>query len=143
MIAFDIDGILVSDTHEFEKDIELNIFISGRLEPIFQIPKEIEYCLLTSRKYNNENYQNTKKLVNMLKNKPIEIFQHRSSDEGRYEYKTRIMNEHPEITIFFESEMECINYMIDHGIDSNRLLHWGTFIQNSLWDICIRNGYFQ
>jgi len=141
MIAFDIDGVLISDTHKYEKDVELNTFISGRLEPIFQIPKEIEYSLLTSREYNQNNTNNVKKLISMLKNKPTDVYICREKDEGRYEYKTRMMKMYPEITVLFESEMECVNYMIDHGIEPKRVIHWGTFIQNALWDVCIRNKY--
>ena len=116
MIAFDIDGVLVSDTHEYEKDVELNTFISGRLEPIFQITKEIDYCLLTSREHNQNNSDNVKKLISMLKNKPTDVYMCRAKDEGRYEYKTRIMKMYPEITVLFEYEMDYINYMIDFGI---------------------------
>lgn len=139
-LALDIDGVLVSDTVDFSKDVELNTFISGRLEPIFQIPKEIKYCLLTSRESCQQNWNIMVKFVGMLNHKPYAIYMERDEHEGRYEYKTRVMKEHPEITLFIESEKECIDYMIEHGIEPKRVIHWGTFIEVLLLSLHRQEG---
>lgn len=143
VFAFDIDGVFLSDVNDYTYDMKLSDAISCRLLPIFQVPSNIPYYIITSRN-TTESYDTYQRFIQKLQHQPKKIFHDCDWDhEDRYDYKARILHQHPEIIKFFESELETIEYLLQHGIDSNRLIHWDNFIQNSLlnyYDRSIKNG---
>ncbi len=102
MIAFDIDGVLVSDI-SFDEDIEKYLERRYCMFPLF-IPKG-SYYLITGRPSIDKEL--TQKWIDEnLTNKPIKLFHDNPYFDKYAEYKVKVIKENPDITIYIESSEE-------------------------------------
>ena len=131
MIAYDMDGVIVSDIL-FEEDIKQHLEKRYAMFPIF-VPQG-HYCLITGRPALDRDLTE-KWIVQYLTNAPVVLFHNNSLTGDPAEYKIKVINSNPMITIFIESDRKqadtirksvvipvfLFSELIEEAVDESRL----------------------
>ena len=130
MIAFDLDGVLVTDFDRLPMiGGELDFFkMSTYIFPVFNPTGE--YVILTGRTTEFRSY--TEEWVDKyLDPKPLRIF-HERHDMLPNDYKAMILNSHPEITRYIESDPKTVAFLQQQVTTGCVVEHFATFIRNAI-----------
>jgi len=130
-IAYDLDGVMVPDCDSLPFVAGLDEFyqLMGSVRPIFN-PQGV-YSIITAR---SPIYRaSTVEWYNRyLKPKPVQLFHEIGENETPEQYKVRVLNEHPEITIYIESEPYIVNYLRKNVTTECTIVLFREFIQQQI-----------
>ena len=110
MLAFDLDGIFISELVK-RPDKELMTVITEKADnilPFFKI--EHPYYVITSRKA--AIAKDTRQWFEAMfdpQHQPQKIFHDNDGPDNAITYKAFVLNRHPEVKVFFESDLEQVN----------------------------------
>jgi hypothetical protein len=129
MIAYDLDGIFVSDfryitDRDREAITHLKMNMSG---PIFK--PEGAFCIITGRPADEEAA--TSEWLSKNKIQPITLYHKLKPGQKGMEYKLQVLRNTPEINVFIESSMEQVSFLNKHQTKC-KVIHFGTFINNAV-----------
>jgi len=126
MIAYDMDGVLVSDIL-FEENIPQHLEKRYAMFPIF-VPQG-RYCLITGRPLLDKELTE-KWIAQNLANAPVKLFHGNSITGDPAEYKIAVLKDNPEIGVFIESDKQQADTIRKSvGI---RVVLFSDFIQESI-----------
>ena len=130
-IAYDLDGVMVPDCDSLPFVAGLDEFyqLMGQVRPIFN--PQGDYCIITAR---SSMYRaSTVEWYNKyLSPKPVQLFHEIGKDETPEQYKVRVLNAHPEITIYIESEPYIVDYLRQHVTTECTIVLFREFIQQQI-----------
>lgn len=109
MIAYDIDGVLLGDIFP-SPNCSLEELLKARVNmaPIF-VP-DGEYYLITGRPVIDSS-GTLQWIKNFFPNMPNKVFHDNLYFSRPVEYKSKVLSEHPEITIFIESDLTQADFL--------------------------------
>ena len=131
-IAFDFDGVIIPDFEEIPKLGGLDSFyaMTQYIYPLFKPTGE--YAILTGRRPAFRNY--TQSYIDKhFDIKPMTMWHERDHNGGEepWEYKTKVLNNHPEIRYYIESDPYTVKYITEHIATRCSAIHFADFIQTS------------
>lgn len=130
-IAYDLDGVMVPDCDSLPFVAGLAEFyqLMGQVRPIFN--PQGEYSIITARsaKYRASTVEWYNKY---LSPKPVRLFHEIDTNETPEQYKVRVLNAHPEITIYIESEPYIVDYLRQHVTTECTIVLFREFIQQQI-----------
>jgi len=129
MIAYDLDGIFVNDLHITDNLENLLKIRTKNLKPLFQ-PKG-EYVIITGRPIEDKEYT-MKWIESFFTNKPIRVYHENTDKNKAKEYKVKVINENPDINVFFESEKEQAEWINNNT--NITVHHFETFIKKAIYE---------
>jgi hypothetical protein len=133
-IAYDLDGVMVPDCDRlpFVKGLDEFYQLMGHVRPIFN--PQGSYSIITARaamyRANTVEWYNT-----YLSPKPVQLFHEIDEDETPEQYKVRVLNSHPEITIYIESEPYIVDYLRQHVTTGCTIVLFREFVQGQINNI--------
>ena len=130
-IAYDLDGVMVPDCDRlpFVKGLDEFYQLMGHVRPIFN--PQGEYSIITAR--NAEYRDRTVEWYNQyLSPKPVRLFHEIAEGESPEQYKVRVLNSHPEITIYIESEPYIVDYIRQHVTTDCTIVLFREFVQQQI-----------
>jgi hypothetical protein len=131
MLAFDLDGVFISELVS-NPDSELLQVITSKADnilPFFKCGKP--YYIITSR--NVVHIEDTKHWFDAMfepEERPVKIFHENGSADTAVEYKSFVINKHPEITTYFESDIHQVNEL--KALVKCRVVHFEEIIALAL-----------
>jgi len=121
MIAYDLDGVLVSDV--WSLDLEYRIATRNFLKPVF-VPQG-EYAIITGRHVADARATMEWVALHLQRNPPVAL--HIGATEGGARasaaWKIRVLREHPEYRTFVESDEGQYKEIRD-ALPDTRVLHF-------------------
>lgn len=130
-IAYDLDGVMVPDCDSLPFVAGLDEFyqLMGNVRPIFN--PQGTYSIITARSAMHR--ASTVEWYNRYLNpKPAQLFHEIGDDETPEQYKTRVLNAHPEITIYIESEPSIVDYLRKNVTTECTIVLFREFIQQQI-----------
>lgn len=108
-IAFDLDGVFIPDCEIIPElgDQENFYNMTLYMQPIF-VPK-FEYDIITARPHHVRSI--TEKWCKKHLNLSADSLYHERENESAEEYKLQILNDHPEVRIYIESDSKIVDYL--------------------------------
>lgn len=129
-IAFDLDGVLITDFDHIPNLGGLTEFyrMSVYCRPIFEPAGQ--YDIITARKPKYKQY--TEQWIHChLENKPDILF-HDITHHTPEGYKAQVLNSHPEIRTYVESEPSIVEYLKVHVTTGCEIILFKEFILQKL-----------
>lgn len=135
MIAFDLDGVFVSDfKYMKESDLEHLQFVKfNMLGPIFN-PKGIDWAIITGREAHRR--QATERWLEINRIRPNALFHDKPEEMAKWEYKTQVLNAHPQIQTFIESSEKQTKMIADAVTTGCKVIHFSQLITNAISLYC-------
>lgn len=128
MIAYDFDGIFISDII-FIGNLKVPEYTINTL-PLFQPTGD--YCIITSRAEKDKEYTFTF-IDDKFKIKPVRVFHKCCNPSFGAQYKTKVLNENPDITVFIESCKTQYEYIKKNLTRTDcKVIHFSTLIQDTI-----------
>ena len=127
MIAYDFDGVLVTDYDHVNTLTDDEFFdIVGHSHPIFE--PQGDYVVITAR--SPERKTETFAVLNKLKNPPSAIYfrEDQTCDPG--EFKAKVLNSLSNVKVFVESSQTQADTIRKHW--QGNVVHFGSHINKSL-----------
>lgn len=125
-VAFDLDGVLVPDCDHipFIKSLDDFYGLTMYMQPLFH--PQGSYAIITARPA--EHRSTTWTWCNRhLEELPARLF-HEIIDETPGAYKARILNEHPDIQYYVESDLGIVKYLQQHVTTGCKIVHFSDYI---------------
>ena len=124
MIAFDLDGVFVSDlAHTTEQELERVLAVRAEnIRPFFRL--RFPFYIITARPKIDEAH--TLRWIDAVfepDERPEKLFHDNPDFEKPVDYKTSVLMQHPEITTFVESEIDQVT-AIAKLVPDCRVLHF-------------------
>ena len=128
MIAFDLDGVFVSElVHNSEEELERVLTVRAEhLVPLFRV--RFPFYLITARLKVDEEH--TLRWINKVfgpEERPKRVFHDNADHTKPVDYKVSVLKEHPDITTFIESEFDQVD-QISRLVPECRILHFERMI---------------
>ena len=131
MIAYDLDGVFLSDIKPFNNSLEYMLKARLELAPNF-IPKGL-YSIITGRPESDK--KDTERWVDKFlnENRPVYLF-HDNPDFGNpHLYKLKVLKENPSIMTFIESDIGQVLFLREELKDRDiKIIHFEELIKSSL-----------
>jgi hypothetical protein len=129
MLAYDLDGILVSDfKYITAKDEEALTHLKMNMQgPIFKPTGR--FCIITGRDISLK--AQTVAWLAQNKIKPVSLYHENKDGRKAEEYKLEVLKATPEIRTFVESSSSQAAFLLKNQ-DSCGIVHFSTFINNAL-----------
>ena len=124
MIAFDLDGVFVSDlAHQSDQELERILSVRAEnIRPLFRL--RFPFYIITARPKVDEEH--TLCWINAVfapNERPKKLFHDNPDYTKPIDYKISVLREHPEIETFIESEIEQVT-AIAKLVPKCRVLHF-------------------
>lgn len=130
MVGYDIDGVLVND-QVFGKGNDEHVLAlrSKSLYPL--IEPDDEFVLVTGRP--STDVDQTMAWVNtFFTRKPVNVFHGNHDYRFAGQYKTEVLNTHPEITTFIESDARQAAYIKKNVLTGCVVIHFETLVKDAI-----------
>jgi hypothetical protein len=131
IVAYDLDGVMVPDCDSLPFVAGLDEFyqLMGNVRPIFN--PQGDYCIITAR---SAMYRaNTVEWYNKyLSPKPAMLFHEIAENETPEQYKARVLNDYPDITVYIESEPSIVDYLRKNVTTECTIVLFREFIQQQI-----------
>jgi hypothetical protein len=129
-VAFDLDGVLVPDFDKIPNLGGLDEFysMSTYIQPIFKPTGE--YYILTARpaQYRPLTWEWCQKYLDPL---PKILF-HERSNETSGKYKSKILNENTDISIYIESDPGIVSYLKKNVRSDCEIVHFNDYLVKNI-----------
>lgn len=128
MIAFDLDGVFISDlSHSSDEELARVLEMRHRnMKAIFRVP--FPYYLITGRPKTDE--VETLRWLNLAfahGERPLKIFHENQDYANPSDYKISVLRNNPDIATFIESDAEQAA-AITKSVPSCRIVHFETWL---------------
>lgn len=132
-IAYDLDGVLVPDCDLIPGLGGLKEFYQATtyMRPLF-VPSG-DYWIITARPKEYQ-YLTDQWCSKYLNNPPLRLF-HDPKGYAPAEYKARVLNEHPEIQVYIESDQSIADGISKLVTTGCRVIHYATWVAKGLTDV--------
>ena len=133
MIAFDLDGVFVSDlAHRSEQELERVLAVRAEnIRPLFRL--RFPYYIITARPKVDEEH--TLRWINAVfepDERPKRVFHNNPNYTRPADYKVSVLSENPEITTFVESDADQLA-QIARMVPKCRILHFEALLAPVLY----------
>jgi hypothetical protein len=133
-VAFDLDGVFIPDMHFKQEDLDKMIYArTNFLKPLFSLI-DFDYFIITGRPI--EAKIETLTWLFESKLKPKKVFHDCPNIKYSSEYKIKVLNDNPQITLFIESDMHQV-IQIREKINKCIIVHFETFLVDSLKNLVL------
>ncbi len=130
-IAFDLDGVLVPDCEEIPNLGGLDEFyaLTHYMRPLFSPAGE--YAIITARhaKYRAVTVGWCQTWLDPF---PTQIF-HECLNETAGAYKEHVLNNHPYIQTYVESDIGIVNYLRNNVKTGCKIIHFSEYIEQEFY----------
>lgn len=127
MIAYDFDGVLITDYAHVPHISDEEFFnLTSFSHPIFE--PDGEYVVVTARTPKREPA--TRAVLEKISNQPVTVFFRDDINQDPGLYKAEVLNTLPSVTVFVESSAEQAATIAQHW--NGRVIHFGSLISNNL-----------
>lgn len=132
MIAYDFDGVLVTDYSHIEglSDDEFFEFV-GASHPLFEPPGD--YVVITARSSDRE--PQTAAVLMKLSNQPVAVYFREDQSQDPGEYKAQVLRGLPEVKTFVESSQSQAETISKNW--TGTVVHFGSWISRNLITVAL------
>lgn len=129
-IAYDLDGVLVPDCDILPGVGGLSEFyqLMEFVRPLFQ-PK-LPYSIITARLATYRD--STERWISKYLDIAPDVLYHDITDNNAAEYKIKVLNDHPEIQVYIESDMQIVTMLNKNVTTGCKIYHFGDLVQTTI-----------